>query len=193
MVQRRSGAALLLVALALAVPPPARPAPQDPESVRKWQEDLGYFRQKLIAVHPEPFHSLSEGDLDRMLTDLRADLPRLTENQVIIRISKILASLGQGDGHSGLRLGDARFGFHIVPLGFYWFTTECSSRRRARAVAIFELNAEAFPGSWNVWDSLGEALASAGRRDEAIRCYERALELDPGAGPRVRSGSSAAC
>ena len=122
MVPRRSGPALLLVALAFAIPPPARPAPQDPESVRKWQEDLGYFRQKLVAVHPEPFHSLSETDLDRMLTDLRADLPRLTENQVIIRISKILASLGQGDGHSGLRLGDARFGFHIVPLGFYWFT-----------------------------------------------------------------------
>jgi tetratricopeptide (TPR) repeat protein len=92
------------------------------DSVQKWQEDLAYLRQKLVSVHPEPFHSLSEKDFDRMLTDLRAELPKLSENQITLRVSKILASLGQGDGHSGLRLADPRFGFHIVPLGFYWFT-----------------------------------------------------------------------
>jgi hypothetical protein len=138
-------AAAFLVSLASFLSGAARAGPQDPASIRRWQEDLAFLQQKLVTVHPEPFHSLSEKDLDRMLSDLRADLPRLSRNQVILRISKILASLGQGDGHSGLSLRDPRFGFHIVPLGFYWFTdgvfvkaTGASHReaRGARLVAV---------------------------------------------------------
>lgn len=49
----------------------------------------------------------------------------------------------------------------------------------ADAVAVFRLNAEQFPESGNVWDSLGEGLFAAGRRDEAIESYEKSLELDP--------------
>lgn len=49
----------------------------------------------------------------------------------------------------------------------------------ARAVALFELNAEAFPDSAGVWDSLGEALAAAGRREEAAGSYARSLAKNP--------------
>ena len=48
------------------------------------------------------------------------------------------------------------------------------------ALAVFRINTMVFPKSANVWDSYGESLASAGRRDEAIAAYKRALELDPG-------------
>lgn len=47
------------------------------------------------------------------------------------------------------------------------------------AIRLFRLNAEVFPTSWNVHDSLGEALATAGRTPEAILAYERSLELNP--------------
>lgn len=46
-------------------------------------------------------------------------------------------------------------------------------------IAIFRLNTELHPGSWNVWDSLGEALAAAGRTREAIKSYEKSLRLNP--------------
>ena len=49
----------------------------------------------------------------------------------------------------------------------------------ADAVAVFRLNAEQFPESGNVWDSLGEGLLAAGQREEAIDAYEKSLELDP--------------
>ena len=49
----------------------------------------------------------------------------------------------------------------------------------ADAVRIFALNTEQYPASSNAFDSLGEALGRAGRRDEAITAYTRALELDP--------------
>lgn len=50
----------------------------------------------------------------------------------------------------------------------------------ARAVAIFALNTTAYPGSWNAWDSEGEALARAGRTADAVAAYRRSLTLNPG-------------
>ncbi len=47
------------------------------------------------------------------------------------------------------------------------------------ALAVFERNAAAFPSSANAWDSLGEALERAGRKEEALRRYRRSLELNP--------------
>lgn len=47
------------------------------------------------------------------------------------------------------------------------------------AIEVFKLNAEQFPQSFNVWDSLGEAYYRAGNREEAIRNYEKSLQLNP--------------
>ena len=47
------------------------------------------------------------------------------------------------------------------------------------AIAILELNVEAYPEGFNTYDSLGEAFAIAGRTEAAIANYERSLELNP--------------
>lgn len=47
------------------------------------------------------------------------------------------------------------------------------------AIAIFELNTELHPESWNVWDSLAEGHMVAGDRERAIELYEKSLELNP--------------
>lgn len=49
----------------------------------------------------------------------------------------------------------------------------------AGAIRIFAMNAEAFPRSSNVWDSLGEARLKAGDKTKAAEAYRKALELDP--------------
>ena len=49
----------------------------------------------------------------------------------------------------------------------------------AEAIAIFRMNADAFPGSWNAWDSLGEALLAQGEFDKAESYYSKSLELNP--------------
>ncbi len=49
------------------------------------------------------------------------------------------------------------------------------------AIAVFEMNVEFYPDSWNVYDSLGEALAKKGDKVSAIKNYEEALRLNPGA------------
>jgi predicted alpha/beta superfamily hydrolase len=44
------------------------------------------------------------------------------------------------------------------------------------ALEMFRFNVELYPGSANVYDSLGEALEQAGRLDEALANYSRAVE-----------------
>ena len=58
----------------------------------------------------------------------------------------------------------------------YWLLRE---DRVDEAISLFELNAELFPESWNVYDSLGEAQLQKGLRDKALANYRRSLELNP--------------
>jgi len=51
--------------------------------------------------------------------------------------------------------------------------------REEEAVKVFELAVSLYPGSWNAHDSLGEAYADRGWREEAIRSYRKSLELNP--------------
>jgi tetratricopeptide (TPR) repeat protein len=48
------------------------------------------------------------------------------------------------------------------------------------AVTVFTVNTQLYPRSGNTFDSLGEALEKAGKRDEAVTAYRKALDLNPG-------------
>ena len=54
-----------------------------------------------------------------------------------------------------------------------------AARKLEQALVVFRLNTRAYPGSANTFDSLGEALLSAGYREAAIDAYRKALALDP--------------
>ena len=54
-----------------------------------------------------------------------------------------------------------------------------ASGRTEEALAIFRLNAEMFPESANVYDSLGDGLKAAGQPRAALRSYLAAFELNP--------------
>jgi len=47
------------------------------------------------------------------------------------------------------------------------------------AIAIFKLNTEAYPESANTWDSLGDGYFWKGEKENAIKSYKKALEIDP--------------
>jgi CubicO group peptidase (beta-lactamase class C family) len=46
------------------------------------------------------------------------------------------------------------------------------------AIRLFQRNVQEFPESGNVYDSLGEAYAAAGKKELAIENYEKSLKLD---------------
>lgn len=54
-----------------------------------------------------------------------------------------------------------------------------AAKRFADAIEIFKLNVESYPASANAFDSLGEGYLMAGNKDEAIKSYKKALDLDP--------------
>lgn len=47
------------------------------------------------------------------------------------------------------------------------------------AIEIFKINVQNFPNSANVYDSLGEAYMKAGKKELAIKNYEKSLEINP--------------
>ena len=60
-----------------------------------------------------------------------------------------------------------------------WAYRVMSSDRTQDALALFQLNVSLYPESWNVYDSLGEALLKLGRKEEAIQMYQKSVELNP--------------
>ncbi|MEZ5357729.1 MAG: serine hydrolase [Candidatus Zixiibacteriota bacterium] len=47
------------------------------------------------------------------------------------------------------------------------------------ALAIFQLNTELYPESGNCWDSFAEAQFMSGHKEESLRLYKKALEINP--------------
>jgi peptidylprolyl isomerase len=52
-------------------------------------------------------------------------------------------------------------------------------RKFPEAIEVFKLNAEAYPKSANVYDSLAEAYLASGDKQAAIENYNKALAIDP--------------
>lgn len=102
----------------------------------------------------------------------------------------VLASRGAGAARDTLeRLrGDTVAYFlsesELNSLGYDFMATDnpyhlAMAPRYADALDVFKANVALFPGSANVYDSYGEALLSTGKAAEALRMYQRALDLNP--------------
>ena len=55
-----------------------------------------------------------------------------------------------------------------------------NKKQYKEASEIFKLNVKAYPESYNVYDSYGEALMDAGNKEEAIKSYKKSIEINPG-------------
>lgn len=56
-----------------------------------------------------------------------------------------------------------------------------------KAIEMLAMNTKRFPKSANAWDSLGEAYATKGDKDNAIKNFKRALGLNPPANVKANS------
>jgi len=64
----------------------------------------------------------------------------------------------------------------INEVGYYFL----QSNRATEGAAVFKINVEAYPNSFNVYDSYGEALMVQGKKPEAIENYKKSVQLNPG-------------
>ena len=65
--------------------------------------------------------------------------------------------------------------YHMNSLGYQYLY----AGNVKEAIALFRLNVEVYPDAWNVYDSLGEALAKDGQVELALANYRKSLELNP--------------
>lgn len=47
------------------------------------------------------------------------------------------------------------------------------------ALELFKINVALYPESWNVYDSLGEVLLKLGNKAEALKMYQKSVDLNP--------------
>ncbi|MBU0596450.1 tetratricopeptide repeat protein, partial [Candidatus Bipolaricaulota bacterium] len=64
----------------------------------------------------------------------------------------------------------------LIQFGYWLLLTR---ERPADARAVFALGTELFPDAWNTYDSLAEAYVVLGEREQAIRYFNKSLELNP--------------
>ncbi|MEM7369869.1 MAG: alpha/beta hydrolase-fold protein [Bacteroidota bacterium] len=62
-----------------------------------------------------------------------------------------------------------RFGYQLM-----------RNNQLGKALEIFQLNAQQYPSSFNVFDSMGEAYMKMGNQEQAISNYKKSLDLHPG-------------
>src|SRR5262245_13859600 len=81
----------LLLALAVLAQNPAIGA-------AGWLSDLRYLTSTIKAVHPRPFHRLSEAQFDSAARALEARLPRLSDQQAALGMMRLVSMIN--DGHT---------------------------------------------------------------------------------------------
>ena len=83
-----------------------------------WRHDLTFFEQEVKRMGYDPFHQTSEAQFHTEVERLRADVPKLTDNQIIVRIWRLLNLVG--DGHTGIA-PQVISSWNTVPLQFELF------------------------------------------------------------------------
>lgn len=162
-----------------------------PGSKFKVWEESGHYP---MVEEPEAFFRVVEGflteeaeDLDYSLAGMEASGRRVSIAEVIIETLRTEGIEAARERHRALRAAAPEFiefgedgletaedplntlGYELLQMGF---TPE--------AVAVFEMNVDAYPQEPKPHDSLGDGYSAAGRLEDARRSYERAIEL---AGP----------
>jgi len=77
--------------------PAPTPTPADTRDAR-WRQAIEYLGSQLPYLHVNPYFKISEATFQQSVTQLAAKVPDLNDEQIIVEMLRIVASLG--DGHT---------------------------------------------------------------------------------------------
>jgi CubicO group peptidase (beta-lactamase class C family) len=112
---------------------PSLPPPRT-LTTEQWRSDVHSLAQAIRERHPQPFHSVSEATFTAATERLLEALPNLEYEQIVTELARLVTLLGEGDGHSRLRL-TPRFIGAQYPVRFWWFADGLYVRSAAQHVA----------------------------------------------------------
>ena len=114
-------AAALLCGSALATPAVSRQQTSPPQtqwpSVEDWARDLDFLAAELPQRHKNLFAKVSAADFRAAVLDFKAALPNLAQDEIVVRLLKLVASVGDSHTQVGYQNQDGA----AVPLMIYWF------------------------------------------------------------------------
>lgn len=138
-------------------------------------------RATIIFLTNHDFKNMSDigNALINVLHNQTYTLPKLSIAELLYRTYRTEGLPAAVQRYRSLKQsGDATYDFsesELNELGYQLL----GMNKTQDAIEILKLNAEAFPSSWNVYDSLGEAFMKNGNRELAIENYRKSLELNP--------------
>jgi len=72
---------------------------------QQWRDDLHYLAQEMPKQHKSLFHTMTQAQFQQAVQALDADIPKLNDDEIVVRIAQIGAMVR--DGHSGLHLQES--------------------------------------------------------------------------------------
>ncbi len=103
--------ARLLLFCVCSVPPSFAQSTAPHLSAQEWRDDLHYLAQEMPKQHKSLFHTMTQAQFEQAVQTLDADIPRLNDDEIVVRLAQLGAMVQ--DGHSGLELLDLPGDIHI--------------------------------------------------------------------------------
>ena len=88
-----------------------------------WTDDIDYLVREMEAIHPDLFHGVSENAFDAAVDALVADVPDLTDDEVLVGVMRLVAMISSEgrDGHMGVWPPDNPEAVHRFPIRLWAF------------------------------------------------------------------------
>jgi hypothetical protein len=84
-----------------------------------WRGDLRYMASELRRLHANAFFSTSRAEFDAAVSALDANIPTMTDSEIVIEMMRLVAMLG--DGHTQIFDYSGAGGFRTYPIRLQWF------------------------------------------------------------------------
>ena len=88
-------------------------------TAEQWRSDIRFLADELAKRHRNAFHRLKKEDYDAAVKALYDGAPRMTEDQIIVGMMKIVSMVK--DGHTSL-IPRPFFRSGFFPVEYYWFS-----------------------------------------------------------------------
>jgi hypothetical protein len=109
---------VLALSLFFTIWTPLRSITHTPETVN-WEKDIDFLGEILPSKHPNLFFNTPEETFKKELEKLKTEIPELSKTEIIFKIQKILAQMG--DDHTNVDFIPAIMQEGILPFKFQWF------------------------------------------------------------------------
>lgn len=84
-----------------------------------WRADLRYMAREIRRLHANAFFTTSRSEFDSAVAALDANIPTMTDSEIVIEMMRLVAMLG--DGHTQIFDYSRAGGFRAYPIRLQWF------------------------------------------------------------------------